>query len=86
MARTLCVGLQTKALGPLLEWAEAVVPKKQWDRTPIFLFGTAGLRKLPHEAQQSLLIDLQDALSRSQFRCGEASLNSESWLLFNKIC
>ena len=61
-------GLYTKALGPLLEWAEAVVPGQQWDRTPIFLFGTAGLRKLPVEARHSLLTDLRDALSRSNFR------------------
>lgn len=32
--------------GPLLEWAAAVVPRRQWARTPVFLFGTAGLRKL----------------------------------------
>ena len=35
-----------RCAGPLLEWAEAVVPRAQWDRTPVFLFGTAGLRKL----------------------------------------
>lgn len=39
-------GLRRKALGPLLEWAEAVVPPSQWAATPLFLFGTAGLRKL----------------------------------------
>ena len=61
-------GLHRKALGPLLEWAEAVVPRRQWGRTPIFLFGTAGLRKLPNEAQQSLLADLRDALSQCSFR------------------
>ena len=65
---SLHTGLYTKALGPLLEWAEAVVPERQWDRTPVFLFGTAGLRKLPAEAQHSLLTDLRDALSRSSFR------------------
>jgi hypothetical protein len=32
--------------GPLLEWAEAAVPRRQWAQTPVFLFGTAGLRKL----------------------------------------
>ena len=52
----------------MLDWAEAVVPRKQWERTPIFLFGTAGLRKLPKEAQHTLLIDLRDALSQCSFR------------------
>ena len=44
------------------------MPGRQWERTPIFLFGTAGLRKLPKEAQHSLLIDLRDALSQCNFR------------------
>ena len=67
--RLLCAGLYRRALGPLLDWAEAVVPRKQWERTPIFLFGTAGLRKLPKEAQHTLLIDLRDALAQCSFRC-----------------
>ena len=30
------------ALGPLLEWAAAVVPPRARAATPVFLFGTAG--------------------------------------------
>lgn len=32
--------------GPLLGWAQAAVPRRRWAATPVFLFGTAGLRKL----------------------------------------
>ncbi|BDA48267.1 probable ectonucleoside triphosphate diphosphohydrolase 5 at N-terminal half [Coccomyxa sp. Obi] len=61
-------GLEQRALRPLLEWAEAVVPRRQWHRTPLFLFGTAGLRKLPAEGRAALLDDVRAALSRCNFR------------------
>ena len=41
--------------GPLLEWAEAVVPRSHRPRTPVFLFGTAGLRKLRCGSSDMLL-------------------------------
>lgn len=61
-------GLQTHALGPLLDWAAAVVPARQHSRTPIFLLGTAGLRRLPYEQQQELLVTAGDVLAASPFR------------------
>ena len=64
-------GLEQRALRPLLEWAEAVVPRRQWHRTPLFLFGTAGLRKLPAEGRAALLDDVRAALLRCNFRCAK---------------
>ncbi|PRW21038.1 putative apyrase 7 [Chlorella sorokiniana] len=61
-------GLQAKALGPLLEWAAAVVPRSQRPRTPVFLFGTAGLRKLSEEQQARLLDGCRAVLGASFFR------------------
>ncbi|EFN50868.1 hypothetical protein CHLNCDRAFT_141807 [Chlorella variabilis] len=61
-------GLQAKALGPLLEWAEAVVPRWQWKQTPMFLFGTAGLRRLSAAQQEGLLEGVRDVLQHSVFR------------------
>ena len=58
------------ALGPLLEWARAVVPRAQHARTPLFLFGTAGMRRLAPEARAALLADVRACLAASGFRCG----------------
>ena len=64
-----CAGMRARALAPLLEWAEAVVPPRQWARTPLFLFGTAGLRRLPAERQATVLAHARSALRASRFRC-----------------
>ncbi|DBB01407.1 hypothetical protein WJX77_012567 [Trebouxia sp. C0004] len=61
-------GLWTSALQPLLAWAEDVVPRKLWQDTPVFLFGTAGLRVLTPESQSTLLRNIQNALQGSPFR------------------
>ncbi|PSC71682.1 putative apyrase 7 [Micractinium conductrix] len=61
-------GLEERALGPLLEWAAAVVPRRQWARTPVFLFGTAGLRKLSEQQQAELLQVARRVLGGSAFR------------------
>ena len=63
-----CTGLWTSALQPLLAWAEDVVPRKQWEDTPLFLFGTAGLRVLTPESQSILLSNIQNALRGAPFR------------------
>lgn len=63
-----CTGLWTSALQPLLAWAEDVVPRKHWEDTPLFLFGTAGLRVLTPESQSVLLSNIQNALQGSPFR------------------
>lgn len=58
-----------RCAGPLLRWAKAVVPKRRWAATPVFLCATAGLRKLPEAQQEALLAGVQGALRRSPFRC-----------------
>ena len=63
--------MRDRALAPLLEWAEAVVPPAQRARTPLFLFGTAGLRRLPAERQAAVLAHVRSALRASQFRCSD---------------
>jgi len=61
-------GLVEKALSPLLEWAEEVVPRSRWRSTPIFLFATAGLRKLPAEHQENILDTVRHILGACPFR------------------
>ena len=63
-------GLWTTALQPLLAWAEVVVPSKHWASTPLFLFGTAGLRVLTPDSRTRLLTNVQTALQASVFRQG----------------
>jgi len=61
-------GLETKALGPLISWAHAVVPPRQRAATPVLLLGTGGLRRLGAEAQERLLGDAHALLKlRSGF-------------------
>mmetsp|Transcript_9707 Transcript_9707/g.24115 ORF Transcript_9707/g.24115 Transcript_9707/m.24115 type:complete len:580 (-) Transcript_9707:10-1749(-) len=60
--------LKREALGPLLEWARAVVPKKQRACTPVFMFMTAGVRKLSPYLQQRLTADTNAILASSGFR------------------
>eukprot|EP00798_Chlamydomonas_sp_ICE-L_P008755 gene8755-33617_t len=62
------VGLRHRALGPLLEWAQAVVPIHEWATTPIFLFATAGVRRLPKSDQSALMQSVSWILSGSGFR------------------
>ena len=63
-------GLRDQSLGPLLEWAHAVVPERQWSSTPLFMLATAGLRKLPEAEQKTLMEGARGVLARSGFRCG----------------
>ena len=62
------VGVHVVALGPLLDWAAAVVPPRQRAATPVFLFGTAGLRRLGLPAQAALLVQVRHALEASPFK------------------
>lgn len=64
-----CAGVQLKALGPLLDWAAAVVPSRRRKSTPVFLFGTAGMRKLALPQQASLLVQIRTVLEASPFKC-----------------
>lgn len=45
------VGLDSVSLGPLLEWARAVVPQPHHASTPLHLLATAGVRRLPQPQQ-----------------------------------
>mmetsp|Transcript_7256 Transcript_7256/g.20453 ORF Transcript_7256/g.20453 Transcript_7256/m.20453 type:complete len:670 (+) Transcript_7256:350-2359(+) len=56
------------ALLPLLDWAKKTIPVPNHPSSPVFLFGTAGLRKLPDEQRASLLADVQHILDASPFR------------------
>ena len=60
--------LEVEALEPLLEWARAVVPRGRWTSTPLFLLGTAGLRKLTESDREKVLTESRRILSRSGFR------------------
>ena len=55
------------ALGPLLEWAKAVVPRSAWEDTPILLFGTAGMRRLGLHEQEKILRACRAVLAASGF-------------------
>lgn len=54
-------GLQRQALGPLFSWARAVVPAAARRSTPMFIMGTAGMRRLPDAQRADLLADIQVA-------------------------
>lgn len=60
--------LRGECLGPLLDWAKAVVHKTQQASTPLFLFATSGVRRLPKDQQNDLMKDVKQVLSTSGFR------------------
>jgi len=60
-------GIESTVLEPLLRWAEAVIPKRLWSNTPVFLFGTAGMRRLDKEQQRVLLKECRKILDSSGF-------------------
>lgn len=62
-------GLRRKALGPLLAWAHAVVPKRRRSAVPVFLLATAGVRRLPAHKQDQLMAGVREILAGSGFRC-----------------
>jgi Golgi nucleoside diphosphatase len=74
-------GLMRHALAPLLEWAEEIVPEHRWSQTPLFLFGTAGMRQLPQKHREQLLEQLGDVLNASSFRwvCASVSMCFRGW-------
>jgi len=55
------------SLQPLLEWAKKTVPAQRHSSSPVFLFGTAGLRKLPEDDRLKLLNDINQVLESSPF-------------------
>lgn len=61
-------GMEAMALRPLLDWARAALPRAAWARTPVFLLGTAGLRRLPLADQRWVLDTASAVLAHSAFR------------------
>lgn len=60
--------IDDKALQPLLAWARAVVPSAYWAETPVYLLGTAGLRRLEDDERERVLGACREVLARSPFR------------------
>lgn len=58
----------SSALGPLLDWARAVVPAQAHASTPLFLMGTGGLRRLAPQQQDPLMSEIRRQLGQSGFR------------------
>ncbi|GBF96111.1 hypothetical protein Rsub_08987 [Raphidocelis subcapitata] len=60
-------GLEERALAPLLDWARAVVPRREWAATPLLLLATGGLRRLPAGAREAVLARARAVLAASGF-------------------
>lgn len=59
--------LKQKSLGPLLAWALSRIPVSRHPGTPIFLMGTAGLRRLPPQDSHWILEACREILGSSRF-------------------
>lgn len=57
------------AIKPLLHWAEQQIPKHAHKRTSLFLYATAGVRKLPKSDSKWLLEKAWSILKHSSFLC-----------------
>lgn len=61
-------GIRRQVLEPLLGWAKAVVPESEWNKTPVFLFGTAGMRRLRPDDQENIMAMCRTVLKASGFK------------------
>lgn len=57
------------AIKPLLRWAEKQIPKHAHKHTSLFLYATAGVRKLPNSDSEWLLEKAWSILNKSSFLC-----------------
>lgn len=57
------------AIKPLLKWAEKQIPSHAHQTTKLFLYSTAGVRRLPHSDSQWLLDKAWGILKNSSFLC-----------------
>ncbi|XP_042489977.1 probable apyrase 7 [Macadamia integrifolia] len=57
------------AIKPLLRWAEKQIPKSSLKSTSLFLYATAGVRRLPSSDSQWLLDNAWSILENSSFLC-----------------
>ncbi|XP_022985088.1 probable apyrase 7 [Cucurbita maxima] len=58
-----------KAIKPLLQWAEKQIPKRAHESTSLFLYATAGVRRLPPANSKWLLDNAWSILKSSRFLC-----------------
>lgn len=58
-----------KAIKPLIRWAEKQIPKKSHKTTSLFLYATAGVRRLPSSESDWLLNNAWSILKSSPFLC-----------------
>ncbi|KAL3652260.1 hypothetical protein CASFOL_001941 [Castilleja foliolosa] len=58
-----------KAIKPLIKWAEKQIPKKLHKSTSVFLYATAGVRRLPGPDSDWLLDNAWSILKTSRFLC-----------------
>ncbi|KAK8729326.1 hypothetical protein OTU49_008764 [Cherax quadricarinatus] len=63
-----------KSLVPLLEIAKSRIPRQSWASTPLVLKATAGLRLLPVEKADALLMEVKKLLASSGFHTTENSV------------
>ncbi|GAB2299335.1 Probable apyrase 7, variant 2 [Dionaea muscipula] len=57
------------AIKPLLRWAEKQIPKKSHKTTSLFVYATAGVRRLPSSDSEWVLNHLWSILRNSSFQC-----------------
>lgn len=62
------IGLKA-AVKPLIQWAEKQIPKKSHKSTSLFLYATAGVRRLPSSDSAWLLDNVWPILKNSPFQC-----------------
>ncbi|KAL6947612.1 hypothetical protein ACO0RG_000188 [Hanseniaspora osmophila] len=51
---------------PLLKHAESIIPKNQWNKTPIFIQATAGMRLIPEKKSTKILENLCSNLQKEK--------------------
>lgn len=57
------------ALNPLIQWAEKQIPQHSHKSTSLFLYATAGVRRLPRADSKWLLDNAWNIMRRSPFLC-----------------
>lgn len=60
-----CLFQGAESLLPLLKLAKERIPEQYWSSTPLVLKATAGLRLLPDEKAEALLLEVRFALPKS---------------------
>ncbi|KAI3458503.1 hypothetical protein Pfo_015166 [Paulownia fortunei] len=58
-----------EAIKPLIQWAEKQIPRKSHKTTSLFLYATAGVRRLPSSDSEWLLNNAWSILKSSPFLC-----------------